>query len=286
MTISLILLGLFVSAFGGDESSIDEVSKRKIAALRSYYAATAARYEFFRDSERQVPLQFVKTPVMTWTMDNDWGGDVFVWTHAQRPEIIGCILSAPEKNNSRKVYEEFHLLSEQPIGPVDLLGGANWAPKEGLKVQVAMGAPIPADTAPLRLSQKRQIMRDFTAKMQAEGEWELRQLTQPLLRYQPTEGVVVDGALFAFVWPKGTDPELILLLECRKTEDGLAWYFSPAQFTTREIWLKYRDKEVWRVPGLHNGNKSGTFITRELGDFRTTPGLQEEPESKIPSEKK
>ena len=269
MESSFILLGLLASAFGVDESSAVEVVKPQGVALRNYYAKTAARYEFYRDPQKEQKLNLIPTPIMKWTMDNDWSGDVFVWEYSQRPEIVGCILSSPEENGVRKVYQEFHLLSEKPNGTSDLIGKTRWTPKEGLSLKSVTGAPKPADTAPLRLSQMRQIMRDFTAKMQAEGEWELRLLPQPLHRYQPTEGEAIDGALFVFVWPKGTDPELILRLECRKTAEGLGWFYSPAQFTTREVWLLYQDQEVWRVPGLHGRNQPETFITVELGEYKS-----------------
>ena len=279
-----LLFGLLASAFGIDESSPVEPAKHQAIALRNYYAMTAARYEFFRDPDKQQKLNLIPTPILKWTMDNDWSGDVFIWERSQRPEIIGCILASPEEKGSRKVYQEFHLLGEKPNGTTELIGQVKWTPKEGLALKPAAGAPKPAETAPLRLSQMRQIMRDFTAKMQAEGEWELRLLPQPLHRYQPTEGDAIDGALFAFVWTKGTDPELILRLECRKTSEGLGWFYSPAQFTTREVWLLYQDQEVWRVPGLNGRNEKETFITVELGDYKTAKPQprQDSPEATKP----
>jgi hypothetical protein len=72
-------------------------------------------------------------------------------------------------------------------------------------------------------------------------------LPQPLFRYGDDQSNVIDGALFAYVWTKGTDPEVILMLECRKTEGSLTWNYAPARFSNRTVWLKHDGREVWRA---------------------------------------
>ena len=86
------------------------------------------------------------------------------------------------------------------------------------------------------------------------------------MRYQPKEGPVVDGALFTFVWTKGTDPELVLLLECRTTREGRRWFYAPVRFTYRELWLKHREAEVWRaaVHKEEQGDSTVIYTTRYL----------------------
>lgn len=223
-------------------------AKQKNEALRSYYKESAARYQFFRDEEKRMPLTFVEKPIMTWANDDDWAGDVFAWTADERPQVLGCMITGPAQNGKRLVFNEFHLLAEEPIAPVEMLGKFRWAPREGLKLRQFETDAKPAEAAPLRLTQMRRLVGEFTAFMEANGVWELRLLPQPLMRYQPKSGPVVDGALFTYVWSKGTDPELVLLVECRKTAEGLAWFYSPARFSNRELWLKRHDPEVWRGP--------------------------------------
>jgi hypothetical protein len=218
----------------------------KFDAVRAEYLADARKYSFHHDAERQHELKLVEKPVMRWATDDDWSGDVFVWTHAGRPEVIGCILSGPG-TSGRPVYHEFHLLAEQPIAQVDLQTHRRWQPETGLPVSPIPEAPNPAESAAGRLVQMRQIARDFTANMEADGNWELRLLPQPLLRYGSETGELTDGALFTYVWSKGTDPEFVLLLECRRTGSGPAWHYAPVRFSTRELWLTHHDKEVWRV---------------------------------------
>lgn len=245
-----LFVPLFRDAGSPTEAGQDDPAKQRLAALRKYYLQTAERYEFVRDSRERESLKLEPKPVMTWSTHNDWSGDVFVWTHAGRPEVIGCILSGPETADSRKAIQEFHLLGEEPISPVTTPGGVRWAPNEGLKLRSLEGAPEPAKTAALRLSQMRDMLRGFTAHMiYNERESHLRLLPQPLMRFSPADDIGVDGALFAYVWPDGgTDPEMLLLLECRRTEAGVAWFYAAARFSTRELWLKHRDEDVWRVP--------------------------------------
>lgn len=52
------------------------------------------------------------------------------------------------------------------------------------------------------------------------------------------------GGLFTFVTSAGTDPEIILLLEARKTADGPQRMFTAARFSDLNLYLRYKDQEV------------------------------------------
>jgi hypothetical protein len=275
MSSFILFLGLLAPVLANDEPSSNE-AKSKIGALRNYYSKTAGKYEFYHDAARQQPLTFVEKPVMKWANDDDWSGDVFVWTRNERPEVIGCVLTGPADNKMRIAFQEFHLLADEPIAPADMHGAFRWAPKEGLTRRKLDAAEDPADAPALRLSQMRKLLRDFSAHMEANGQWELRLLPQPLLRYQPKEGPVVDGALFTFVWTKGTDPELILLLECRKTKEGPAWFYAPVRFSHRELWLRHHDTEVWRGPSHREpAAESNLIYTTHYLDTIPEPAAEE-----------
>jgi hypothetical protein len=213
--------------------------------VRAEYLVDAQKYQFHHDAERQHELKLVEKPVMRWSNDDDWSGDVFVWTHAGQPEVIGCILAGPNDGGRRLMFHEFHLLAPRPIATIDLQTKRRWQPAEGLIRSPVSEAPKPAETAPGRLTQMRQMARDFSALMEADGSWELRLLPQPLYRYGQPKGEVIDGALFTYVWTKGTDPEVILLLECKTGEKGPAWRYAPVRFSNRPLALLYKEKEVW-----------------------------------------
>lgn len=248
-----------------------EAPKGAASALREQYQLAAKKYEFFLDADKKVPLALEPKPVFSWANDDDWSGDVFVWTAKGRPWVIGCMLSGPGKTE-RPSYHEFHSLAPDPFAPAEMTAKYKWAPKVGVEFQKLDGAP--AATAAARLPQMRAISRDLHAFMEASGKWELRLLPQPLLRYQPTEGPVIDGALFTWVWTKGTDPELIVAVECHKTDKGLEWRFAPLRFSNRELWLTRADKEIWRVP-VHREAGTDTwtdlYTTRYAGKITLPP---------------
>jgi hypothetical protein len=258
VSMKLVILVLCVSigtlraaAQDSETPAPENENERAPDPIREAYRLDADGYVFYHDADRKQPLERIEKPIMRWTNDNDWSGDVFAWTHEGRPEVVGCILSGPGASGLRYVFHEFHLLAEQPIASADLQTQRRWEPHKGLAIAPVPDAGQPAATASARLAQMRRISRDFSAHMQADGTWELRLLPQPLLRYGNDARDVVDGALFTYVWTKGTDPELVLLVECRRAEAGLVWYFAPVRFSNREVWLKHHGQEVWRVEAHH-----------------------------------
>jgi hypothetical protein len=216
--------------------------------LRAEYRADAEKYEFTANADEKHPFALVEKPIMRWASDDDWSGDVFLWADKNsQPRIVGCMLSGPTKEGRRMAFHEFHLLSDRPIAPAKLQTGRTWQPAEGLTRIAVKDADPPAATTSGRLVQMRDISRQFSAWMEADGAWELRLLPQPLYRYGADSSGVMDGALFTWVWNKGTDPEVILLVECRKTGEGRQWYYAPVRFSNRGVWLKQGEREVWRA---------------------------------------
>jgi len=219
-----------------------------LESVRAEYRSDAEKYEFFADTAHKEPLQWMAKPIMRWSSLKDYSGDVFVWTKDGLPLVVGCMLSGPNGERGRNVSHEFHLLADEPIAPIDLATRKRWQPESGLRRLPINGAPTPAAAAAGRLTQMRQISRSFAVHMEAvNGTWELRLLPQPIFRYGNEITGVMDGALFAYVWTTGTDPEFILLLESRKTEKVPAWCFAPVQFTNRPLALDHNGREVWRI---------------------------------------
>jgi hypothetical protein len=267
-SLALLLALVACLAVRGDDPPREKEAPNPV---REQYQLAAKKYEFFLDKDKKVPLAFEPKPIFSWAQDDDWTGDVFVWTANGRPHVIGCILSGPGKVN-RPTFHEFHTLSPEPLGPTEMTAKYRWAPEKGVEFRKLDGAPAAKPEG--RLPQMRAVARDFRAFMQADGEWELRLLPQPIHRYQPTKGDVIDGALFTWVWTKGTDPEVIVAIECHRTDKGLEWRYAPVTFTNREIWLKHGGKEVWRLPVHREEGKdvcTGVYTTRYAGQIVLPP---------------
>jgi hypothetical protein len=179
-------------------------------------------------------------------------GAVFVWTSRGRAEVIGTIFSNPAQNNLRTINHELHSLATTVLD-VSRTGPNPWLPEEvGVVLKPIIGAPAPAKSATQRLSQMRSLSREFSVHTvdHDEKRWELRLLPQPLYRYESTDPDVLDGAVFAFVTSAGTDPEVILVLEARRSAAGQprVWQYGLARFTDLHMWVRHKGAEVFQAP--------------------------------------
>ncbi|MCA9052500.1 MAG: hypothetical protein KDA75_01625 [Planctomycetaceae bacterium] len=239
-----------------ETATADPASRRE--QFSSEYLTDARELQFQFPAAGSDPFELLETPVMKWDTDDDWSGDVYVWLRDDRPQVVGCVLSGPTDEPRRNVYTEAHLLAEEPIAAAELHPTHTWKPATGLQRLPLGDAPEPAKSRAARLVQMRALARSFSGRMEAYGLWDLRLLPQPLYRYDESAGNVVDGALFTYVWERSTDPELILLLECRRGPAGdLTWQYAPVRFSTRELWLSRAEEELWHVD-RHAEPRQGT----------------------------
>ncbi|NQT13051.1 MAG: hypothetical protein HQ582_09905 [Planctomycetes bacterium] len=231
------------------QPSSTETKKHAGSSLHALYLADAAEYKIYRDVQKEEMLELRRQPVYAWTnptRDGGQTGDVFVWTYRGRPEAVGSIFSHPMAGR-RRVIHEFHSLC-----PVILFPEGNprtrWQPKSGAVLKAVPGAPKAAESRPQRLLQMKSLAREFSAYSitPANGDrWELRLQTTPLLQYDAAGPDVLGGALFTFVTTAGTDPEVMLLIEARKTDQGWRWMFTPARFSDYSLYLLHKNRQVW-----------------------------------------
>lgn len=254
-----LLFGLsLVGQAPADEAALKEI-------LYPFYAHEAAGYEIYRDAERKEKLELRKQPVLTWTNAENYMGAVFIWELDGRPEMIGCIGSHQNRAASSNVFHELHSLATAPLGDVPFGGGKQtWrVTRPGVQLAPIEGAPEPGDSERSRLTQMRGLAREFRGWMQDNADvTELRLLPQPLARYSAAKQGVTDGAIFALVW-KGTDPEVLLVLEDRKADGKNAWHYALVRFNFRDMWVERGGKEIWRV-GV--SSRSENYITAVVGE--------------------
>jgi hypothetical protein len=234
------------------QTSGNPAAKARGEQLRELHTADAASFAIYRDVGRKQKLKLRREPIYRWTNPTRVGGqegDVFVWTYDGRPEVVGSIFSHPTENGTmRVVCHELHSLS-QAVLVVDREATEQWVPQAaGVDLKPVGGASKPAGTSALRLTQMRNLAREFNGRSKSDQgqEWELRLLPQPLYRYESTGPDVLDGALYALVSSAGTDPEVMLVLEARKEPAGPAWVYGAARFSDMNLWLQHKGKEVWK----------------------------------------
>ena len=248
ITVIFLLAATGQQAVEGSQK--DQIAKAKSQWLLQLHTNDAASYSIYRDVQRKQKLELRREPVYRWTNPTRVGGqagEVFVWTYQGRPEVVGSIFSHPSGDGRRVMCHELHSLSLAVL-VVDREASEQWVPQAaGVDLKPLPDAPVPAGTAVQRLVQMRSLAREFSGRsLSDQGQtWELRLLPQPLYRYQSTDPDVLDGALFTLVSSAGTDPEIILLLEARKSQSGHQWVFGAARFSDMNLWLNHKSREVW-----------------------------------------
>jgi len=233
-----------------EDAHKEQAAKAKSQRLLELHTNDAAGYSIYRDVKRTQKLELRREPVYRWTNPTRVGGqvgEVFVWTYRGRPEVVGSIFSHPTGDGRRCMCHELHSLSLEVL-VVDREAPEQWVPQAaGVELKPLEGASPPAPTAALRLAQMRSLAREFSGKsLSDQGQtWELRLLPQPLYRYESTDPDVLDGALFTLVSSAGTDPEIVLLIEARKSKSGHQWVYGAARFSDMNLYLNHKGKEVW-----------------------------------------
>lgn len=233
------------------------------AQWRRVFERIAASYKLILLPEEQ-DLALVDRATYTWARSGPFGGTygaVYVWTHRGNAEAVACFWRNPGASGKLSMVHELHSLSPVRFDSRGE-GSESWKPKAGVKRVLVPDAPLPAATAIGRMRQMRELCREFSAHSVSLGgeRTELRLLPQPLYRFQSTDPEVVDGGLFAFVCSVGTDPEVFLQLEARDTPQGSRWHFVAARFSHMNLFVNYRDKEVWQAirdeanPMAHNAD--------------------------------
>jgi hypothetical protein len=212
------------------------------------FLADAKTYRMTLGSSPAKSLEFSAQPLLHWGNPARRGEDgaVFVWLKDGRPEVIGSVFEYTLREQRVRKHA-FHSLSDQPIiasfNDVEI-----WSPKAaGVNFAVVPDVEPPADNPRRRLTQMRELARQFSAELidLREGKSELRLMSQPLIRYEPTAGPTQDGAIFAFA--VGTDPEAMLLLEARKSGETTRWEYAFARFHFVTLTAKHNGKQVWQV---------------------------------------
>jgi hypothetical protein len=238
--------------------------------LRELIDASLKWYQLYPDADAKEPAEVLS--VLRWA-NNARGsedGVTVLYVHSGRPLAAACIYPW-----AGQLEHDFESLSRDKI-VARRDGEVVWQPEAaGVTFADVPEAPVPAATRPLRLRQMKTLAEKFRAtllgwKLDNTDREELRLLSRPLYRYEPKEGPVSDGAVFAFVM--GTDPEVLLLLEAVKEGETAKWQYAFARRTSGELEARFQDTVVWRAARFPRQNDPRQpHFTRGT---RLPPGLQ------------
>jgi len=201
-------------------------------------------------------------------------GSTFLWIEPSgRPAAICDVFIIRKGTTECEINNEWHSLSDQPIRAT--AGGQTWlnTTKPGL-VWKPIPDAMPVSEAPaISQRQARRLADRFSAELVDRDmqRHPLRLLTTPLVRYETTEKEAsLGGSLFAFC--QQTDPEVLLLIEARRTEQDYQWHYAIAGFSNMSLYVQLDQTPVWDdAPafmagrGVHAGGRVRTVnIADEL----------------------
>lgn len=236
-------------------------------AWKTYYQQRAANDYEIVWSARELQLTLKQNAIVNWTNPLEAGqinGSTFVWESNGRPIVVGQFFSYLIGDNKRSFCHVFSTLSDQQV-IARRNGETFWKPTTSDRSgwNVADGAPAPSATRAGRLLQMRSLARQFSAYTEEEtrGKRDLRLLPQPLYRYDESTKDV-DGGLFSYV--VGTDPELLILIQCDRGGDNATWRYRFVQ-STQSTTIATRDNtEVYRYEKSRNdpGSPNAVYLSR------------------------
>ncbi len=256
-----------------DPDAEQDVAKVQFERWQKYYRTVAAEYDMESVKEPPTRLKLQPEPVFTYANPAGGGqshGAMFVWTRDGRPEILGAIWSRQPDDlraiQQRSIVHSLHSLSLEPLSATRN-ASLFWSPTAaGIEPLLISEAPEPVESPQLRITQMRNMARDFTAStVRGKVERQLQFRPQPVYRFEkPT--IDRDGAIF--VWFEDWDPELLMLIETRATPHGPRWYANFARFTGLPVAAKHKDKKVWSFDETPAEDNRGGLHSRYISIHR------------------
>lgn len=243
-----LIVGLAVSTVGGDDRAREEA-----AEADRLCAAELAQWQL---SSAGAVLDRPASPAQRWTNPSAGRvyGHTYVWAHQGRPAAAGCVY---------RYFDPFQSFCGELValtGPQLVAKRGDkviWEPQTKWKWYPVPGATAPAAGAPQRLVQMRAIAGECKVELldrrnNVKGDSQTpRLLTTPIYRYDHARAKPLDGALFAFVI--GTDPELLLLLECDTSAAAPGWRFGVGRLNRDAVKIRKKGEVMWEAPYIEGG---------------------------------
>jgi hypothetical protein len=267
-----LTVGLVIA--GQAQTQEKDVTTRPWAVIVKRHVKAAKVYAMADPAHPFAPLM---EPVLhrTQEVQGSSKGSVFIWVEPSgRPAAICDVFLFEEGPEHYRLNNERHSLSASSLRAESSIGPLFNATGPGLEWKAMPDSQAPGDKPPVRDRQARRLAERFSADLidRKRERFRLRLLTTPLYRHDTIDSPVsLGGALFAFC--QQTDPELLLLIEARKSGAEYRWDYAVAGFSDMDLYLHLDGREVWRdVPsfstgsGVHSGGRVRVVsIAAELG---------------------
>ena len=247
-----VMIGYSQNGRAQETPSNERTERAEAMKQFAYFDALAKHFSAKLASD--VPLERSGDSLLNWTIDRSWHGSYYVWTAKGRPVMVGCFLADSEKPDRRRALIELHTMIDEPFTPLSFSAAQTyeWNPVAARNSTIQLNdVAAPANQEQTRRSQMREIAEQFELTMfretgASDAQEELRMLARPLYRYPASNNGSLEGAIFAFVTAKGTDPEFLLAVECDPRATNDSWKVKPLRSCTRRLDLRRQGVTVWR----------------------------------------
>jgi len=243
-----------------EKKSSSDGQGTEAARAADFLQSVADSMRVDRDAAEDKSLRLRQSPLLKYS-DAARGylaGGVWRLGKAGRPPAFVSLEYWPRADtNEPRLMFEFVSFSSDKFELKAEKDGTTWkADGSAFEFVSLPDAARPAASEKQRLIQMRALARRFTASEKHMGDFSsLRLLPQPIERYDDAEHGIQDGAAFVFTY--GTNPEVVMLLECEK--DG--WRYALGRMSWAESVVKLDDKEVARFAQITAFPKSGPYQT-------------------------
>jgi len=236
-----------------------DLSRQTLETMRRHVASLRAVSHSPKGEE--LPLKLDATPVLRYT---DPGGittdaSIWVWGGPGRPAIMAGVFFLTQENREPKWSCELLSLADGRVA-VSSKVGWSWAPEKGELKWFAI-KDAPGDSDRLRLRQMKEIAGRYEVTT-SEGtvKSQLRLMVQPLYRYADQQRGLIDGAIFSYA--AGTNPEALLVIECRESQDAAAWHAAFARFGANACQARQDEVVVWECPAVQKWDAKEPYFSQ------------------------
>ncbi|MBS0203342.1 MAG: hypothetical protein JSS49_10615 [Planctomycetes bacterium] len=206
-------------------------------------------------------LEFTRQeqPIIRFTTNGIDEGDIFLWTEQGRPALVGQVFRLKNVEDGLWLHE-FQSLSRVPF-TLRRAGNELWSPKtKGVEWHTLKTDLVPSESERIRLTQFKQLAREFTGAEQTPGisdgpdlkNFGLTMKPREAFRYQSKPHDVLDGIIFWFTQEENTDPELLLLIEAVPNQKADSWRYALARLSCWPMQINHKGIRVADLPNLLN----------------------------------
>lgn len=239
-------------AFGQEQPQVQTTESDQAQLVNNWAKATVGQLKLHNVAHDR-PLQIKPDSLLRWSnpIVGDVYGDSYLWLDQGRPAAflsIYALYSTAE--GSRRLT--FQSLSADEIR-AERHGKVIWQPKaSSMEFQALPNSPDPPERVSLQKIHMRRIAQQFSSQIAEQDNGErfrsLRLLAAPLHQYESPANDVESGQLFAFV--DGTDPEVLLLVECELKDNNRRWIYAAVRQNHRRLRLLHNEELIWEAAAL------------------------------------